>query len=126
MNRRVGGDLLQCSNPLSATVAIWNHIVVIFNVLAQKGFIGTWDISRVNIPDEKCLLMGGCRMYGLQGMSSPYMRHPPILASQEQLALRRVYQVSLLFVYESKGKGRFISILWKPFDMFPGHTREKS
>ena len=27
-------------------------------------------------------------LYGLRGMSSPIVQHPPILASQEQLALR--------------------------------------
>ena len=35
-------------------------------------------------------LIGGCRLNGLWGTSSPFCRHPPILASQEQLALRRL------------------------------------
>ena len=34
---------------------------------------------------KKCLLVGGCWMYGKRVTSSPYHRHPPILASQEQL-----------------------------------------
>ena len=29
-------------DPLSAMVAIWHDVIVSFNVLAQKEFIGTW------------------------------------------------------------------------------------
>jgi hypothetical protein len=32
--------------------------------------------------------MGGCRIYGLLILRSLYVRHPPILSSQEQLALK--------------------------------------
>jgi hypothetical protein len=39
-------------------------------------------------PGKECLSIGGCRLNGLRGTSSPFCRHPPILASQEQLALR--------------------------------------
>jgi hypothetical protein len=35
----------------------------------------------------------GCQIYELLGMSSPYIRHPPILAAQEQLALRGLITV---------------------------------
>jgi hypothetical protein len=38
---------------------------------------------------SKCLLMGGYQTYGLPEMRSPYVRHPPILASEGQLSLRR-------------------------------------
>ena len=38
--------------------------------------------------NETCLLIGGCWLNGLRGMSSPFHRHPTILASQEHLALR--------------------------------------
>jgi hypothetical protein len=37
---------------------------------------------------KECLSIGGCRLNGLRGTSSPFCRHPPILASQEQLALK--------------------------------------
>jgi hypothetical protein len=43
-------------------------------------------------------LSGGCRLNGLWGMSSPFCRHPPILASQEQLALRVLIHPVLIYV----------------------------
>ena len=48
------------------------------------GEIHQWELNWA----QKCHLMGGYQMYVLQGRSSLYVWHPPILALQEQLALR--------------------------------------
>ena len=49
------------SNPPSAVIAIWHHIIVRFEVLAQKWFIaGNLDIlGEMQVDwEEKCPLMG--------------------------------------------------------------------
>jgi hypothetical protein len=59
--------------PLSAMVTIWYHIIVRFNVLATKRFIGTW-ISGLKCISERLIvatsvfLIGGCRLNGLRGI----------------------------------------------------------
>ena len=68
-------------NPLSAMVAIWHYIIVSFQVLAQKGFIRTWIFWVICICEMFTLAM---RVFGLVDVG----QHPPILASQEQLACR--------------------------------------
>jgi hypothetical protein len=65
-------------NPLSAMVAIWHHIIVSFKSLAQKGLLefGYFGCNASLISErfncgKECLLIGGCRLNGLRGMSSP-------------------------------------------------------
>jgi hypothetical protein len=43
---------------------------------------------------KECHLIGGCRLNGPRGTSTPFCRHPPILASQEQLALRGLKHIT--------------------------------
>jgi hypothetical protein len=54
---------------------------------------------------KACLLIGWCWMNGLWGTSSPFCRHPPILASQEQLALKglRAYNALVIILYTFTG-----------------------
>ena len=63
-------------NPLSAMVAIWHHIIVSFKSLAQKGLLefGYFGCNASLISErfncgKECLLIGGCRLNGLRGMS---------------------------------------------------------
>jgi hypothetical protein len=88
----VNHDWISYVNPLSATVAVWHHICS-FKVFCTERVHWNLDIMCEMHPWEvhwgkECLLIGGCRLNGLRGTSSPFCRHPPILASQEQLALR--------------------------------------
>jgi hypothetical protein len=50
------------------------------------------------------LLIGGCRLNGLRATNSPFCRHPPILASQEQLAALR----GLVIIYIVMGVGQSV------------------
>ena len=78
-------------NPLSAMVAIWHHIIVSYQVFCTErvhwnlDFLGDMHHWEVHWGKE-CLSIGGCRLNGLRGTSSPFCRHPPIIASQEKLA----------------------------------------
>ena len=53
---------------------------------------------------KECFFIDGCRLNGLQGTSSPFCWHPPILAWQEQLALRGLvvcpYAISLSWHFQ--------------------------
>ena len=70
-------------NPLSAMVAKCHHIIVSFKVLARGRFIGIC-ISWVKCVSESSL---GQRV-PLWLVDVPFSRHPPIIASQGQLALK--------------------------------------
>jgi hypothetical protein len=80
-------------NSLSAMVTLWHPIIVGLKVLAQKGLISTL-ISWVKCSSYVITMAKGVfwwvdvGTFVLEGTSSPYVRHPPILASQEQLALQ--------------------------------------
>ena len=63
--------------PLSAMVAIWHHIVVSFNFFGTERVHSNFDIlgemqqSEVHCGKE-CLVIGGSRLNGLRGTSSPF------------------------------------------------------
>jgi hypothetical protein len=87
-----GGFLV---NPLSAMGDFRHLVIVSFQVFSTErvhwnliflGEMQQWEVHWGKV----CLSIGGCRLNGLRGTSSPFCRHPPILASQEQLALKRV------------------------------------
>ena len=65
-------------HPLSATITHWHSIIVSVIYLAQKRKGLNSDIldemqKQWGKCDDKYLLMGRCQVYGLQGMSSPYI-----------------------------------------------------
>jgi hypothetical protein len=100
-------------NPLSAIVAIWRHIIVSFQVFGTErvhwnlDFLGEthqWEVHW----GKECLSIGGCRLNGLRGTSSPFCWHPPILASQEQLALRGLRASTSLTLLWSEHRTAYI------------------
>ena len=89
----------ECINPVSVMAATWRHIIVSLQVCGTARLHWNLDIlgdmHQLGVHSGiECLSIGGCRLNGLQGMSSPFCQHPPILASQEQLALKGVKQLS--------------------------------
>ena len=82
--------LKEIIKPITRGVSICCHIIVSFSsFLSQKGFIGEihqWELHC----GKECLSIGIYQLNGLRGMSSPFCRYPPILPSQEQLALREL------------------------------------
>jgi hypothetical protein len=87
-------EYLAYFNPLSAMVAIWRHIIVSFQVFGTErvhcnldclGDMHPWEVHW----GKECLSIGGCQLNGLRGRaanglrgtSSPFCRHPSILAS---------------------------------------------
>ena len=78
-------------NPL-APLAFYDTYYTEFGYFSTKrvhlnfdilGEMHQWEVNW----GQKCIVMGGCQTYVLQGTSRPYIWHPHILASQEQLAL---------------------------------------
>jgi hypothetical protein len=76
---------------------VWRTILPVMRGLGpntqQNNYVPPVRYNAELLPNEvhcskKYLLIGGCRLNGLRGTSSlPFCQHPPIVASQEQLAL---------------------------------------
>ena len=76
---------------------MWLPSMVCLNhILNRKGWLNLYMLGKMQYWEDywgkKCLLMGGCWTNGLRWMSSSSFQHPPILTSQEELALRGLNQ----------------------------------